>query len=280
MTLSEELLSQEQPAAAAAVVQVRRGSALWLRLNRPASLNGLNPDILDGMHRGLDAAATDPDIRSVVVTGEGRAFCAGADLKYAQRLAEQSRPPGRYSAGQLFIRQVRTLLDRLENFDKPTIAAVQGIAVGGGLELMLCCDLVLAARCARIGDGHANYGQIPGGGASIRLTRRIGLSRAKYLMFTGQLLPASSFEGTDLLTGVVDDDQLESEVDRLTTILATKSPVGLARMKMLANDGLEVPTGVGLTMELEQSALHETSADWHEGLAAFTEKRRPRYIGR
>ena len=80
MTLSEELLSQEQPAAAAAVVQVRRGSALWLRLNRPASLNGLNPDILDGMHRGLDAAATDPDIRSVVVTGEGRAFQTGVDV--------------------------------------------------------------------------------------------------------------------------------------------------------------------------------------------------------
>jgi enoyl-CoA hydratase/carnithine racemase len=99
-------------------------------------------------------------------------------------------------------------------------------------------------------------------------------------MFTGELFPATTFEGTDLLTAVVADEQLTTEVDALTQRIAKNSPVGLSRMKMLANDSLEVPTRVGVTMELEQSALHETSADWREGIAAFNEKRTPNFIGR
>lgn len=263
-----------------AVLFEPRDGALWLRLNRPATMNGLNQEILDGLHRGLDRAETDLDVRCVVIAATGRAFCAGADLAYAQQLAAQPTGHGRYSPGQLFLRSVRNLLDRLETIGKPTIAAIQGITVGGGLELALCCDLIVASRSAPIGDGHANYGQIPGGGASVRLTRRIGLARAKYLMFTGQLYPAPWYEHTDLISAVVDDDQLEIEVAALTARIAPKSPVGLARMKMLANDGLQVPPQVGLTMELEQSALHETSADWREGIAAFNEKRTPKFIGR
>lgn len=263
-----------------AVLSQRRDSALWLRLNRPAALNGLNQEIVDGLHRGLDQAAADPEIRCIVITATGRAFCAGADLAYAQSLSAQERPPGRYSPLQLFLRRLRELFDRLEAIDMPTIAAIQGITVGGGLELALCCDMALASRSARIGDGHAIYGQVPGGGASVRLTRRLGLSRTKHLMFTGQLYPAERFEGTDLLVAVVDDDQLEHEVDMVAAQIAGKSPVGLARMKMLTNAALQVPQDVGLTIELEQSALHETSADWREGLAAFDEKRTPKYVGR
>lgn len=263
-----------------AVLLERRDSALWLRLNRPTAMNGLNQDIIDGLHRGLDHAAGDPDTRCIVIAATGRAFCAGADLAYARSLAAQERPPGRYSPGQLFLRRVRELFDRLEAVEMPTIAAIQGITVGGGLELVLCCDMALASRSARIGDGHATYGQIPGGGASVRLTRRLGLSRTKHLMFTGELHPAERFEGTDLLVAVVDDDRLEPEVEAIAAQIATKSPVGLARMKMLANAALQVPPDVGLTIELEQSALHETSDDWREGLAAFNEKRPPKYVGR
>jgi enoyl-CoA hydratase len=262
-----------------AVLIEQRDSALWLLLNRPATMNGLNQELLDGLHRGLDRAAADHDVRCIVIGALGRAFCAGGDLAYAQFLAAQPPDPGRYSHGQLFLRRVRDLFDRLEAIDKPTIAAIQGTTVGGGLELVLCCDLAVAARSARIGDGHANYAQIPGGGASVRLTRRLGLSRAKHLMFTGQLYAAEFFENTDLLTAVVDDGLLDTEVASIAAHIATKSPVGLARMKMLANDGLQVPPQVGLTMELEQSALHETSADWREGIAAFNEKRTPKYIG-
>lgn len=255
------------------------GPVLWARLNRPHTMNGLNQDILDGLDAALDLAEADRGIHCVVITGRGKAFCAGADLRYAQTLTAQE-VSGRYSASQLFLRRTRTVLDRVEAFPKPTIAAVQGITVGGGLELVLCCDIALAARSARIGDGHANYAQIPGGGASARLPQRIGVAKAKYLMFTGQLFKADYYADTDLLTTVVDDSDLENEVKKIADVISTKSPAGIARMKMLVNDCSQVPRAIALTMELEQSALHEQSADWAEGIAAFNDKRTPHYSGK
>ncbi|NKQ56959.1 enoyl-CoA hydratase/isomerase family protein [Amycolatopsis sp. K13G38] len=258
----------------------RRGAALWLRLNRPDTLNGLNQAILDGLNAGLDEAESDPGVRTVVITAEGRAFCAGADLRYVRTLNSSPAPDGAYSAGQLFLRRVAPLLNRIESFPKPVLAAVNGLAIGGGLELLLCCDFAIAAESARIGDGHAVYGQIPGGGASVRLTRRLGLARAKQLMFTGELHPAAHFRGTDLITEVVADDELDEHVQRIADVIAQRSPVGVARMKALANDGLEVPLPVGVRMELEASALHEKSEDWREGITAFAEKRAPEFRGR
>lgn len=265
--------------SSAQVLHERRGPALWLRLNRPDTLNSLNQNILDGLSAGLDEAEHDPQVRCVVISAVGRAFCAGADFTYVQSLATAGAD-GAYSASNRFLRRVGPVLDRIEAFPKPVIAAINGLTVGGGLELVLCCDLAVAARSARIGDGHATYGQIPGGGASVRLPRRLGLSRAKHLMFTGDLFPAEYFGGTDLLTAVVDDDALVDEVDRLSISIAAKSPVGLARMKMLANDALDVPLPIGLRTEVEQSALHEKSEDWREGISAFTEKRTPHFPGR
>ena len=262
------------------VLVQRRGAALWLRLNRPDTLNGLNPAVLDGLTVGLDEAESDPGVRAVVITAEGRAFCAGADLSYVRSLTEAPAPEGACSAGQLFLRRVSLVLDRIERFPKPVIAAVNGLAIGGGLELLLCCDFAIAAASARIGDGHAVYGQIPGGGASVRLTRRLGLARAKRLMFTGELYPAAHFQGTDLVTEVVDDPDLESTVQRIVDVITQRSPVGVARMKALANDGMEVPLPVGVRMELEASALHEKSEDWREGISAFAEKRTPEFRGR
>jgi enoyl-CoA hydratase len=263
-----------------AVLVERRGDALWLALNRPEAMNGLHPIVLDGLEAGLDEAAADSSIRCVVITGQGRAFCAGADLKFAQSLAGLPRPDGEYSASQLFLRRVEKTFLRIETFGKPVIAAVQGVAMGGGLELALCCDLIIASESARLGDGHAKYGQVPGGGASVRLPRRVGIALAKRLMFTGELLPAGAYAGTDLISTVVPDDELTDEVDRLAAVIASGSPVGLARMKRLVNDALQVPTEVGLRMELEQSALHELSEDWREGIAAFAEKREPKFPGR
>ncbi len=261
------------------VLQEKRGAGLWLRLNRPDSLNGLHPDLLAGLHAGLDRAEVDEDIRVVVIAANGKAFCAGADLVYANSLQSAPRPHGRRDAAQLFLQDVRELLQRIEHLDLPVIAAVQGVTVGGGLELAMCCDFIIAARSARIGDGHANFGQIPGGGATVRLPQRVGVSLAKRLMFTGVLLPASELELTDLLSEVVDDDELESAVQSLIDTISSKSPVGIARMKMLIQDSLDVPVHIGLTIELEESALHQTSADWREGIAAFNEKRRPNFTG-
>ncbi|MEJ2864768.1 enoyl-CoA hydratase/isomerase family protein [Actinomycetospora flava] len=262
-----------------AVLRERRGAALWLTLNRPDVLNGLDQDVLDGLSAGLDAAEADPDVRAVVVAAAGRAFCAGADLAYARALADADPPPGAASATNAFLHRVRTVLDRLEAFPRPVIAAVNGLAVGGGLELVLVCDVAIAARSARLGDGHAVYGQVPGGGASARLVRRLGLATAKHLMFTGTLFPAERFRGTDLLVDVVDDDDLVGAVDELVAVVAARSPLGLAAMKHLANAAVDTPQAVALTRELEVAALHERSADWREGIAAFAEKRTPVFPG-
>lgn len=257
-----------------AVVIERRGSALWLRLNRPDSLNGISPKILAGLEAGLDQAEQDADVRAVVITATGRAFCAGADLAHVRRAIDEQ------GGHQQFLHEAGRVLNRVEAFGLPVIAAVQGIALAGGLELLLCADLVVAAESARIGDAHANFGLLPGGGGSIRLPRRIGPARAKYLLFTGDALPARDFLDTDLVNRVVPDEGLTAAVDEIVEKIARKSASGIRRMKELVSDGLEVPQAVGLRMELQQSAAHEQSNDFSEGLAAFFDKRAPRFTDR
>jgi enoyl-CoA hydratase len=260
--------------SAASVTLERRGAALWARLNRPGALNGLTPEVADGLDAALDVAAADPEVRALVVAGTGRAFCAGADLKYLQSVEDD---PGAHIA---FLRRVGESFDRLEAFGKPVIAAVNGVAVAGGLELLLCCDLVVASEDARIGDAHANYGLLPGAGSSVRLARRIGITRAKHLLFTGAMVSATEMRSAGLVNDVVPAEQLEEAVAELVAALATKSPLGLARVKQLANDALESPAAVGLRAELIASELHRHSHDMTEGLAAFAEKRVPRFSGR
>ncbi len=260
------------------VLVERRGAALWLRLNRPERLNGLSPALVDGLDAGLDAAEADDDVRAVVVAAQGRMFCAGADLKYIQSLF--SDPEDAAESQQGFLRRLGRTFDRLEAFEKPVIAAVHGYALAGGLELVLCADLVIASRSAGFGDAHANFGLIPGGGGTVRLPRRVGQSRAKYLMYTGETLPAAELADTDLVTRLVDDDQLVAEVDRIVASIAAKSPLGLTRMKQLSDDALAAPVPVGLRREIEVSVLHVHSHDFREGLDAFNAKRRPEFTGR
>ena len=265
--------------AGEAVRLERRSDTLWLWLDRPEQSNAISPDVVEGLDRGLDAAESDASIRSVVLAAEGPIFCAGADLKHVRTLLD-APASGADSPMSAFLRRVGQTLDRLERLPKPVIAAVQGPAIAGGLELILCCDLVVAGRSATFADGHAQFGFIPGGGASVRLTRRIGVSRAKHLMFTGSAVPAEGLIGTDLLTDVVDDAELVPAVTRLTDAIAKRSPIGLARMKQLAAAAWDTPLETALRMELDQAALHERSHDLAEGISAFAQKRRPIFVGR
>jgi len=247
----------------------QRGAGLWVTLNRPSALNALDVEMVHGLGTALDLAETTPDIRALIITGTDRAFCAGADL----RLLKQAGP-----GLATFLRSVGDLFCRIEAASLPVIAAVNGLAVAGGLELVLCCDLVFAAETARFGDGHANYGLLPGGGASVRLPRRVGVSLAKELLFTGELVPAGSL-ASSLVNKIVPDEQLVAEVDRVVEAIAAKSPLGLRRMKQLVNDCLEQTTSAGLQLELLAGDAHALSHDMQEGLAAFAEKRKPRFAG-
>ncbi len=171
------------------------------------------------------------------------------------------------------------MLARIEAFPLPTVAAVNGFAVAGGLEFVLCCDIVVAAETARFGDGHARYGLLPGGGGSVRLPRRIGLNRAKYLMLTADTVSAATMMEWGLVVEVVEDRRLDAAAAALARSLAEKSPLGLARMKALLHDGLEQPADVALRAEQLACLIHAGSSDMAEGLQAFSQKRTPRFTG-
>jgi len=249
----------------------KRDGALWLTLNRPEAMNSLTPSVLSAINEALDTAEADPAVRSVVLTGTGHAFCAGADLKYVR----SQTTGGGAAAASRFLDQVAETMNRLEYCPVPVIAAVNGLALAGGLELVLCCDLVIAARSARLGDAHANYGLLPGGGGSVRLPRKIGPTRAKYLMFTADFVPAADLVAAGLVNFVVDDAELAAAAARVCQKIASKSRPGLRAMKQLVDDGLQQPVQTALRLELLASALHAHSNDQKEGLAAFEEKRRP-----
>jgi len=251
-----------------------RGGAIWITLNRPEALNAITPDIIAGISSALDRAENDPEIQAIVLTGTGRAFCAGADLKFVRSTSEDPAAVSR------FLNSFLRLLERIEAFPRPFIAAINGLALAGGLELVLCCDLVVAARSARLGDAHANFGLLPGGGGSVRLPRKVGPTRAKYLLYTADFLPAEELAAWGLVNEVVDDADLVATTERLVMKLCAKSSLVLRRMKALVNDGLEQPLDVALRQELLASELHAFSHDMNEGLAAFEEKRKPKFLGR
>tara|TARA_R110000782_G_scaffold117364_4_gene207774 strand:- start:92243 stop:93034 length:792 start_codon:yes stop_codon:yes gene_type:complete len=253
----------------------RRGAVLWITLNRPNELNAMDRDLLTALEKALDEAEGDRGVICIVLTGAGRAFCAGADLKFVKDFPEDERE----AATAAFLYRATTLMARLEAFPKPVIAAVNGIATAGGMELLLCCDLVIASDTAKLGDGHANFGLLPGAGASYRLPRKIGLARAKYLFFTGVLLSAEELRDAGLVNKVVPHSDLVEEVDVLTELITSKSPLGLRRMKELANASFDLTQEQALRAEQAACESYVNSYDRNEGLAAFNERRRPSFRG-
>jgi enoyl-CoA hydratase len=252
----------------------QRSAIGWITLNRPDARNALTVAMVQEIDRVLNEVAADDRMRVLVVTGAGRAFCAGADLS-----GQGDEGLAADRARMAFFGLLHGLFDRIEAFSKPVIAAVNGAAVGGGLELLLACDLVIASEDAKIADGHARYGLLPGAGGSVRLPRRIGVSRAKYMMFTGEMFMARDLVSMGLVNEAVPADRLPIAALELAQRLATKSPLALARMKHLVAAGLEQPAGLALRNELVMSELHLRSLDRREGLAAFAEKRVPLFSG-
>lgn len=256
------------------VDMANEGGVLWLTMNRPEALNALSGSLVSALQERFAAAARDPEVGVIVLTGAGRAFCAGADLKEAE-----SRGAGT-EASAAFLRTISGLTDAMELCPKPIIAAVNGVTVAGGLELMLACDFVVAAASARLGDGHSNYGLFPGAGATVRLPRMVGVAMAKYLMFSGELIPARDAQAIGLVQAVAEDEAFRSTVAALAQRLAAKSPLLLGRMKEAISDAPTQPHGAAMRRERDLSQLYSASFDRAEGLAAFREKRAPRFQGR
>lgn len=255
----------------------RQGATARITLNRPAAMNALSRLLCEELARALGQIERDPGVRVVVLTGAGRAFCAGADLKGV--FGATGSDPHAEDPMSAFLEQVAGMIDRLRVLPKPTIAAINGLTMAGGLELAMACDLIVAAAGARIGDAHANYGVFPGAGGAAVLPRRIGPTAAKYLLFTGDTMPAAELVPLGLVNRVVPDDQLLAEVDKLAAHIVTKSPLVLSRMKQAVADSLDQPQSTALRMERLVLDAHRHSYDIREGLAAFVGKRKPDFKG-
>jgi len=259
-----------------ALAKHRTGASVWLRLQRPAAMNAISTDLLDELNLALDEIESDQSLRVVVLTGAGRAFCAGADLKALANEAGEVDPGHAVE----FVAYAARTIERLAALGQPVIAGVNGLALAGGLELLLACDIVVASTAARIGDAHANYGLIPGAGGSVRLARVVGTHMAKYLAFTGDHFPASSPVLAGLVSEIVEPEQLEARLAELANTLAGKSPLGLRRMKRLISEAPDQPLRDALAAEQRALAEQCHSQDFAEGIAAFAARRLPVYQGR
>ena len=253
------------------------GCVITLTLNRPDSLNAIDWDMVRALDSIIDEIEADPEVRVLLITGAGRAFSAGGDLKKYMDL--QGDPVG----FPRFVADLHRVFGRLRELPVPVIALVNGVAVAGGLELVLNCDFALAADSARIGDGHLNYGQMGGGGALTLLPRMVGINRALELIFTGRLLSAQEAVEWCLVNRSVPDAELLEAGFQIAEEIATKSPLAVANAKHVSNAiwtaGLDVASG--LRFEAERNSFYcLTSEDASEGLRAFDEKRAPRFKGR
>jgi len=241
-------------------------------LNRPEAMNSLDLEIVLELEKALNSCETDDEIRAVIITGSGKAFCAGADLKYQLNVIA-----GNVTREREFINHVRKMTDIIHGLSKPVIAAVNGFALAGGFEILLACDLAIAAAGVKIGDQHINYGLLPGAGGSQRLPWLVGVRRAKEILLTGKWLSASEAENMGLLNKVVPAAELESAAMEMATNLANKSSFALKEMKRLVNLYNETNTQIGMDIESQACIMLVASEDAHEGVKAFNEKRDPQF---
>jgi enoyl-CoA hydratase len=253
------------------VTYATSGGIARIRLNRPAQLNAISPGVLEDLDRACAAIEADPGVRVATLTAAGRVFCAGADLRAVQEL---SPDPVRWAG---FMRLWHRVFNRVEALPVPVIAGVQGLALAGGLELLLVADLVVADAEARLGDQHANFGLVAGGGGSQRLPRVVGARRAKELMFLGGWLDAAQAQAWGLVNRVVPAGTLETAVDAMAAELAGKSVSASRTVKALVNRAADTDLTSGLEMELHLTAAHMRGPDAAEGLRAFVEKRTPAF---
>jgi enoyl-CoA hydratase/carnithine racemase len=252
-----------------AITYATGGGIARITLNRPAQLNAISPELLEDLDRACALVEGDASVRAVTLIAAGRAFCAGADLRAVRELSPDA---ARWSA---FMGLWHRVFDRIEALPVPVIAGVHGLALAGGLELVLVADLVVADETARLGDQHANFGLVAGGGGSQRLPRLIGARRAKELMLLGGWLGAAEALAWGLVNRVAPAGTVAAVVEEIAATLAAGSASANRTVKALVNRAFDAELGEGLALERRLVALHMRSADAAEGLRAFAEKRKP-----
>lgn len=247
-----------------------------ITLNRPDRMNTLGATMKPDLARAFfDLARNDDQVRAVLITGSGdRAFCAGADIK--------ERANDEISGAQYFVKQKATheLFRNIEEFEKPVIAAINGVALGGGLELALCCDIRVASTNARFGLPEIKLGVIPAAGGTQRLPRLIGEARAKELILTADLVDAETAKAYGIVSRLASPTDLMPQALELAQRIARHPPLAVLFAKRAINRGMQTDLDSGLEYERYASAMIVDSEDRIEGMRAFVEKREPQFKGR
>lgn len=254
------------------VLTERRGPVVVLTLNRPDKMNALSFPTLLMLREAIESLRFDAAVRAVVVTGSGdKAFSAGADLKERAGMTPVQVKE--------FIRTIRDTFTSIEDLGKPVLAAVNGVALGGGTELALACDIRLAADTATLGLTETGLGIIPGAGGTQRLPRLVGKGKAKELIFTARKVSAAEAREIGLVEQVYPADRLLDEAVAMAQQIAQNGPVAVEQAKYAINAGFETDLKTGLLFESRAYDVIIPTKDRLEGLAAFREKRKPIYVG-
>jgi enoyl-CoA hydratase/carnithine racemase len=254
------------------LLEIREGVA-HVTLNRPGAANALSLELVGALGHMFSRVRADETVRAVIVTGAGeKAFCAGADLKERRTMTlEETRS---------FLRLLNSVVDAIAAFPRPVIAAINGAAFGGGLELALACDVRLAADTAEMGLVETRLGIIPGAGGTQRLTRIVGLAVAKELILTGRRVSAARAQALGLVSEVVPAAGLAAAAAKLAAELAGAGPLAVTQAKKAIDGGFDLPMAEALVHERDCYEIVLESEDRNEGLAAFAEKRKPNFSGK
>ena len=251
----------------------REENVLWIILNRPHRLNTFNEVLVEELGDMLNTAENDPSVKCVVITGDGdRAFSAGADVSMFQKATPVQ--------AEEFSRGGQKTFGKIEEMSKPVIAAINGYALGGGLELALACDLRVAAEHAELGSTEINLGLIPGWGGTQRLVRIVGLAKAKEMLMFGNRLKSDEALKIGLVHKVVHFEKLKDEVRALAQKLADGPPIAMKYAKHALNFGTQVPLDAGLRLESSLMGLAFSTEDLKEGVEAFMSRRKAEFKGK
>jgi enoyl-CoA hydratase len=254
------------------IVVEKKESIGIIKINRPNNLNALNKDTIIELTTAVEELEKDKNIKVAILTGEGKAFIAGADIKQMQDMNP--------SEAKKFAEMGHNLLINIEKSRLPFIAAVNGYALGGGCEVMMACDICIAAASAKIGQPEINLGIHPGFGGTQRLPRLVGRMKAKELLLTGDNIDANEAHRIGLVNMVVPDDKIMEEADRIANKIASKSTVQTAFIKSLVNKGMDVDLKKACELEISYFSKSFQTEDQKEGMIAFLEKRKPNFKGK
>lgn len=247
----------------------KEGNVGILSINNPKSLNALNSTVLKEISTAIDMVEVDEEVNVLVITGEGKAFVAGADIAEMKNLnAEEARKFGKIGSD---------VFRKIELMEKPVIAAVNGFALGGGCELAMSCDIRIASERAKFGQPEVSLGITPGFSGTLRLPRLVGIAKAKELIYTGNIISAEEAEKIGLANKVVPQEELMNETLKLANKIASVAQIAVKYSKVAINRGIETDIETGMAIERDVFGLCFATEDQTEGMIAFIEKRKPEF---